>query len=310
MSYSDLAVTRPPSPALHPTRVGTALALLLLLGHPGSASEPVRLTRDGVRKMGPVFTDGGDSLVYAAHERPNLVALMRLRWREPRASAARVLPEVAAHQLDPAYSTDGRLLAYARTTTSPQSVLVVLDTRDRREAVFRPRDSRATARHPGFSPDGRQIVFTLNDHGGQQVAAVAADGTGLTPLAPSAGINGWPAYSPDGSKIAFASSRDGDLEIYTMRPDGRSLRRLTRSPGRDIDPAWSPDGRQIAFTSARDSNEEVYVMDADGSHPRNLTNHPGRDCDPVWHPGGGRLAFVSERDGGSELYMIDVDGGR
>jgi TolB protein len=284
--------------------IGFVLALLLAATSP--ASEPVRLTRDGVRKIGPVFTDGGDAIVYAAHAQPNLVALMRLRWKEPGASAVRVLPEVAAHQLDPAFSPDGRRLAYARTTTSPQSVLVMLDPQNRHEAVFRPRDSRATARHPTFAPDARRVVFTLNDHGGQQIAAVAADGSGLTPLAPSAGINGWPAFSPDGSRLAFASSRDGDLEIYTMRPDGSSVHRLTRSPGRDIDPAWSPDGRRIAFTSARDSNEEVYVMDADGTHPRNLTNHPGRDCDPVWHPDGRRVAFVSERDGGSELYMIEV----
>jgi TolB protein len=296
-----------PGPPLKAGLPGAILTLALLAAS-APAAEPLRLTRDGSRKMGPVFADGGASLVFAAHERPNLVALVRLGWRD--GSRSRVLPEVSAHQLDPAYSPGGgRRLAYARTATSPQSELVILDTREHREAVFRPRDSRATARHPSFSPDGKTVAFTLNDHGGQQVATVGLDGKDPRVLAPSAGINGWPAFAPDGSAVAFASSRDGDLEIYTVSPDGSNLRRLTRSPGRDLDPAWSPDGRRIAFTSARDGNEEVYVMGADGSNPRNLTRHPDRDADPAWHPDGRHLAFVSERGGGSDLYWVDAGGG-
>ena len=44
------------------------------------AVEPMRLTRDGARKLAPTFVDGGTALVYAAHERPNLVALVQLDW--------------------------------------------------------------------------------------------------------------------------------------------------------------------------------------------------------------------------------------
>jgi Tol biopolymer transport system component len=266
--------------------------------------EPRPLTRDGARKIAPVFIDGGDAIVYAVHERPNLVALVRLDWR--RGTRERVLPKVVNHQFDPTYSADGKFLAYARTTTSPQSDLVIREWRAEREVTFRPRDSRATVRHPCFAPDGSRVAFGLSDEGGQQVATVDLKGQGLAILAASAGISGWPSYSPDGKRIAFASSRDGDFEIYTMDSDGAHIRRLTHSRGRDLRPVWSSDGRRIAFSSTRDGNEEIYVMTADGSEPRNVTNHPDRDTDAAWHPDGRRLAFVSDRGGQYDIYMIEL----
>ncbi len=273
---------------------------------PAVATEPVRLTRDGARKIAPTFGEGGAIVVYACHERPNLVALVQVSCRDG-SRPERVLPGVVNHQFDPAFSPDGRYIAYSRTSTSPQSVLVIRDRPEQRESVFQPRDSRATARYPSFAPDGSRVVFSLSDVGGQRIAAVDRTGQGLTILAASAGINGWPSYSPDGRRIAFASSRDGDLELYAMDADGRDVARLTRSPGRDLRPAWSPDGKRIAFTSVRDGNEEIYLIDADGSNPRNLTRHPGRDTDPAWHPDGRRIAFVSDRSGQSEIYLLDLE---
>ncbi len=254
--------------------------------------------------MAPTFVNG-DTLVFATHVRPNLVALVQVSCRD--GAQARVLPKVVNHQFDPTFSADGRYLAYSRAGLSPQSELVIRDRRDQRDVTFRPRDSRATVRYPSFASDGSRVVFSVSDVGGQQVATVNLKGQGFTVLAPSGGISGWPAYSHSGKEIAFASSRDGDLELYVMDADGNHLRRLTRSPGRDVRPAWSPDEKQIAFTSSRNGVEEIYLIEADGSHPQNLTRHPGRDTDPAWHPDGRRIAFVSDRDGQSDIYLIELE---
>jgi TolB protein len=301
-----VAVVLSPTPAGCRGAIAAILIPLAVAVAPTVASEPVRLTRDGARKMAPTFIDGGAAIVYAAHVRPNLVALVQVSCRDG-SRRERVLPTVVNHQFDPAFTADGRYLAYSRTATSPQSVLVIRDRHEQREWVFQPGDSRATARYPSFAADGSRVVFSLSDVEGQRIATVDRAGQGLIILAASAGINGWPAYSPDGRRIAFSSSRDGDLELYTMDADGRQVARLTRSPGRDLRPAWSPDGRRIAFTSVRDGNEEIYLIDADGSNPGNLTRHPGRDTDPAWHPDGRQIAFVSDRSGQSEIYLLDLE---
>jgi Tol biopolymer transport system component len=268
------------------------------------AAEPRQLTVDGKRKMSPVFTNGGQDVVFAVHESPNLVALRILRLKD--GSQERLHPTVADHQFDPAFSPDGRFHCFVKSATSPQLVLVIQDSREKTEAIFRPRDSRATARNPSIAPDSKRVIFSLSDLGGQQIASVTMQGQDLRTLTESTGVNGWPAVSPDGRQIAFSSSRHGDLEIYVMNADGSSPLRLTTSPGLDIRPAWSPDGRRIAFTSARDGSYQVYVMHADRSGQQRVTNGQERADYPTWHPDGKHLLIVSERAGKSDLCLVPV----
>jgi tol-pal system beta propeller repeat protein TolB len=267
-------------------------------------TEIKRLTQDGRLKLAPAFTAGGDDVVFSVHESPNLVAIRRLNLRD--GSEARLHPTVAAHQFDAAFSPDGRYHCYAVSSTSPQLVLVIQDTKEQKEWEYRPQDSRATVRSPSISPDGTRVVFSLSDVGGHQIASVNMQGQDLKRLTQSPGMNCCPAFSPDGKRIAFASSRDGDLEIYAMNGDGGNVQRLTHSPGLDSRPSWSPDAKLIAFTSSRDGNYEIYVMSADGSGQRNITQHPDRDDFPVWHPDGRRVLAVCERAGRSDLYLIEV----
>jgi TolB protein len=269
-------------------------------------SEPGRLTRDGRRKLAPVLAAGGREVVFAAHVSPNLVAIMRLKLAD--GSQERVHPALTAHQFDPAFSADGRYHCFAMSATSPQLVLVIQDTRDKAEAVFRPRDARATARHPSFAPDGSRVVFTLSDVGGQQIASVNPPGQDLRKLAESAGLSAWPSFSPDGRRIAFASSRQGDFQVYVMNADGGDVRRLTRGPGMSVRPAWSPDGRRIAFTSNRGGRYAVFVMNADGSGQRRVAESSDRDDFAAWHPDGRHLVIVRERGGKGDLYQVEVPG--
>ena len=270
-----------------------------------SAAEPQRITRDGALKLAPVFLKKGTEIIYAVHDEPTRVSLVRLALEG--GGLERVDSANTAHQFDADVTADGRYLCFVLTYTSPQSILVIRDLTDGTEARFIPKDSRATVRGPRISPDLKQVVFTLSDVGGQQIASVDLKGNHLKRLTNSTGTNAWPAISPDSRQIAFGSSRDGSFHLYVMNADGSSVRQLTDHPLRDMRPAWSPDGQRLAFTSARDGNLEIYVINADGSNLRRITNHQERDDFPVWHPSGTRLLIVSERDGDSDLYLVDVD---
>jgi TolB protein len=279
------------------------LAIVLVLSSSVLAIgvEPTRMTTDGTLKLTPVFINNGDEVAFATHEAPNLVSIVRLKFGD--GSRRRQHPTVVNHQFDPAYSRDGRFHAYARSANAPQMVLVIQDAQEKKDWIFQPGESRATARNPAFAPYGSRIVFSLSDVGGTQITSVNAQGEDLKYLTRAAGMNAWPMYSPDGRKIAFASSRTGDFEIYVMNSDGSDFKRLTHSPALDVRPAWSPDGKRLSFTSNRDANYEIYVMNADGSNSHNLTSYPARDDHSTWHPDGRRLLFVSDRDGGSDLYL-------
>jgi Tol biopolymer transport system component len=278
---------------------------LLLIPSLLPAGEPQQLTHDGALKLSPAFAEKGEAVLFAVHDEPNRVTLMRLRMADGRQE--RVDPAITVHQFDAEVSSDGRYLCFVVTATSPQSILVIRDLKAGSEARFTPKDPRATARGPKILPNQERVVFTLSDAGGQQIAAVDMRGENLQRLTESAGTNAWPAVSPDGRQIAFGSSRDGSFQIYVMNADGKDVRKLTNEPLRSMRPSWSPDGKRLAFTSVRDGNLEIYVMEADGTNVRRVTHHPDRDDFPVWHPDGRRLLVVAERDGDSDLYLIEVD---
>ena len=267
-----------------------------------------RVTHDGLKKISPSYVDGGASIVYCVHDIPYRVTFVRRNLADDKVE--RLLPTVETHQFGGTLSKDGGYLAYARSSSSPQLQLVIIDLKEKTEAVFSPLGGRATLRNPAFSANGRRVAFS--DSGGtygQQIATVDLKAQDIKRLTNSAGINPAPKYSPDGKRIVFASSRDGNLEVYVMDTDGANQVRLTESEGLDTHPVWSPNGKQIAFTSNRDGNYEIYVMSADGSGARNVTKNPERDDFATWHPDGKRLLFVSERAGRFDLYLVTLGAG-
>ncbi|WP_400190319.1 carboxypeptidase regulatory-like domain-containing protein [Hymenobacter sp. B81] len=94
---------------------------------------------------------------------------------------------------------------------------------------------------PGFSTDGRQLLYTrdlsgIDDATGRQLNAHILlqnpDGSGLLDLSAQkpAGTNDlWPRFSPDGAKIIFvnqANDNQSPPEVWTMDLDGRNRARL------------------------------------------------------------------------------------
>lgn len=281
------------------------LALLLLIALPATqcaAAERVRLTLDGAFKFAPSFAGNGDEILYSVHDVPNRVAMMRLHLSDGRTEV--IDKTLKTHQLDPVESADRRFLAFCLSSTSPQTELIVRDRKEMTESKYVPTGARSTARTPRISPDGRLVIFTVSQPGGQQIASVNMKCGDYKQLTNSSGTNCWPDISPDGKQIAFASSRGGSFDIYVMNVDGSEQRQVTHHTLRNMRPAWSPDGNRLAFTSVRDGNHEIYVSDLDGGRLRRVTNHPARDDYPVWHPDGKRLLMVSQRAGDHDLFLV------
>ena len=153
---------------------------------------------------------------------------------------------------------------------------------------------------PGWSPDGRQVVFRLQDEHGKGLRIVDVQTGRITVLTDGNGNHdNFPAWSPKGDEITFSSDReDGDWEIYTMHPDGTGVRRITHIPGNDAHSSWSPDAKWLVFATGKNgfkdemalhphnpqSYGEVAVMRPDGSDLHVLTDNPWEDSTPRWAP--------------------------
>ena len=192
----------------------------------------------------------------------------------------------------PAWSPDGRLIAYVRGESTLSAIQVISeDGRESRPVQTIPTPSF----YPAWSPDGRALAFVTKVGGAWEIHVADLESGEVQQLthspAGSTGCGG-PAWSPDGSLIAFDATWAGNFDIYVMRSDGSSVGQLTFDSAVDARPAWSPDGKRIAFHSTRDRRSgaaidtlegfELYVMNADGTNVKRLTRNEYFDGHPDW----------------------------
>jgi Tol biopolymer transport system component len=160
---------------------------------------------------------------------------------------------------------------------------------------------------PDVSTNGKQIVFTSNAPGNNDIFVLERSGA-LTNLTNNPANDEWARWSPDNKQIVFDSNREGRVfEVYVMNADGSGVTRLTDAPVLSRYPSWSPNGKEIVFRHGID----IYVMNADGSGaPTRLTTEvaPSFAQMPVFSPDGRYVAFMSFREGYCSVFRMNADG--
>jgi len=200
---------------------------------------------------------------------------------------------------DPAWSPDGRHLAFLRSDGGSRTLIVANADGNEPRIIVVPSFACHDLLHPAWSPDGRRIAFSCNDSNARDIWSIGADGTGLTRLtdepAPTFRIDEVaPAWSPDGTKIAYQRGVGLTEEVWTMNPDGSGQARLVTEAA---SPDWSPDGQRIVFVSERDCTptdlcNDVWRIDRTGSNLIRLTATAHLESRPSWSPDGQKIAFA------------------
>ena len=171
---------------------------------------------------------------------------------------------------------------------------------------------------PSWSPDGRQVVFTVFHRGDKaqgknpftETFIINADGSGQRLLISTQHLqeteDGLPVWSPDGSRIAFFSNRPGRDDIFVIDVSGENLTNLTQSPEiHERVPSWSPDGTHILYSSWDGHFHTLRLADG---YKRQVTQDEGDRRNSAWSPDGKHIVFQSEREEGKlDLYRITVD---
>jgi Tol biopolymer transport system component/DNA-binding winged helix-turn-helix (wHTH) protein len=210
--------------------------------------------------------------------------------------------------LDPAFSPDGRHLAFVRTALDGRqdvAVVTVEGGRVRRLA----REQRGIT-GLDWTADGEEVVYAANRDGAAGLWRVGFDGGDprWVALGSDEGEIAGPSVARQGRGIAFARQmvRSQLVEVAPGDEAGRPVLASTRD---DRQPAVAPGGDRVAFVSTRSGSHEVWVAAADGSGARQLTRFEGaRVSAPQWSPDGGRLAVSARVEGNADVFVGLPDG--
>lgn len=264
----------------------------------------------------PTLSPDGEHVAFVAL---NDLWVMRV-GRSPR----RVTDD-SAYQVDPAWSSDGRYLAYSSDKNGTQD-LYVYDMQTGSERRVTSREGAVVS--AAWSPDESTIAFQNQDGATFTIEVDIGDNVKTGEVREVMGelfSPGRPTWSADGTTLAMAALnpyserfREGTSQILTVdvetgdtnyHPPGGEFESIA-TRGND-GPVWSPDGRWMAFVV--DSTLRVMPVTEDGEPDGSAeqitseaTDAPTWSSDSQWllYLNNGQLKKVS-RDG-SETQEIPV----
>jgi Tol biopolymer transport system component/DNA-binding winged helix-turn-helix (wHTH) protein len=238
------------------------------------------------------------------------VFLISAETGEKRALTATGSPRVIDRL--PAFSPDGRALAFLRGHFAPEADLLVQPlTEDGTPAAPARVLLQAAAADPLFwMPGGQELVA-----GDQRVSA---DGSRARPSRTVwrvsdpliAGLVG--QVSLRGTRLVF-STPQSLLRLFRVDlagARGGEPQAFLASTRGETHAAFSPDGRKVAFTSRRSVDGLVWVCNVDGSGCHELP-HPSTSwaSSPAWSPDGRRLAFDAGVGDQFHVFITAPEGG-
>lgn len=275
--------------------VSTVALAAILLARPLAAQEQPFTVDDMLRiedLSQPVFTPDSSAITYVVTGPGDGDAFQSDLWQAAwdGSSAQPLFPTMDRDESSPAWSADGRVLAFLRSGAEGESTQLWVS-----EDGAPPRKVSSLAGGAGtfsLAPDGRSAIV-VSEVGSSVLAeapAIAAPIV-ITRFAAREDYRGWV----------------DDRRTHLFRVD-IATGEATQITSGDYDvglPSLSPDGSQLAFVSrkcdpvGRLRCSDVYVMPATGGTARRIDTFEGEDADPgsetnapQWSPDGSKLVWL------------------
>ncbi len=234
------------------------------------------------------------------------------------------------HGIDPSWSPDGTLIAFARWDNTNPGVFVANADGSNERLVF----ATNKARWPQVSPDGKYVAFARDK---TQVENKVIWSLGVVELATGklsepqcSQVSYLPNWSADGFKIYYT---DPDRVIMAANvatgpatlvgpsasyfdSSSNMARPLVNWPAIQST-ALSPDGKAFTFSMKAHDRWEINVMSVNGGPQTGvtapddtyyLTGKVVRNVAPTWSPDSKQILFLSDRNGKWEFFVIKADG--
>lgn len=249
--------------------------------------------------------------------------------------AARAVRTGHAWQMQPAFSPDGKRLAYTSDEGGGDNIWVCdLDGGGARQVT---KETFRLVTQPAWSPDGQWIAARKHYTGRRSLGAgeiwlyhiAGGEGLQVTTKPNDQKDLGEPAFSPDGRHLYFSFdatpgatfeySKDATKGIYAIDrvelATGERVR-VAGGMGGACAPTPSHDGKQLAFVRRDDFKSTLFVLDLASGEARKVSGELERDFQETWavHGVAPRMAWTKDDAAilvwsGGKIRRIDLRSG-
>lgn len=220
----------------------------------------------------------------------------------------------ANNHYSPVFSPDGNKMAYLSNKEGSTQIYL----RDMATGyTARVTDVEKGPGNLSFSPDGKQLAFTLFTPTKAKPPFSLAFKPSHAKWAESPHYIDQTLFQRDGSGM----KKPGNVHVYVVPTIGGTPRQITFGKHDYAGSlAWSANGEQIIVSAnTRDDfdfdvfNSDLLAIDVKTAEVTKLTDATGPEGSPKMSPNGKKLAFVGFEDNGksnqiAELYVMDPDG--
>ncbi|MCG7199421.1 Tol-Pal system beta propeller repeat protein TolB [Marinobacter pelagius] len=229
----------------------------------------------------------------------------RLQVSDVDGKRARIRLESQEPILSPAWSPDGKRLAYVSFETGKPAIYVHELSSGQRTKVA---DFSGLNSAPAWSEDGRSLLMTLSKDGNAEVYRMDLASRELTKLTNHWAIDTEATYDHTGDGIFFTSDRSGGPQIYHMKTPGAEPRRITFGSRYNARPRPDNSGDYVYYVHQRNSAFHIARTNLKNGEETVLTRTES-DESPSVSPNGRMLIYATKQSGTSVLTVISADGG-
>lgn len=249
----------------------------------------------------PALSPDGRTLAIAAR---GWLWLMDTNTRE-----ARRVTRGAAMDSRPAWSPDGKQIAFVRDNTRDTSI-VLLDAASGGERVLV--DSPAMELDPAFSRDGRSVFYSSAESGDFDLWQIELASGAKKRLTTDRGQEFQPQPLPGDNQLLYLA-KVGSIDsvmLIDLRPGGS--RRSLRDEGiaSQMRPALKPDGRSFAVNLPAQDRWQLWLMDMRGSPAIQIAQNARYPLTPHWSADNSFI-YYAEPDANErfQIFRIPATGG-